>query len=444
MCRKILYIPIIAYLFIINQTYAHDISANGTLKIQYGINDKDRTRVIFNANSNFLYSHDINDYITAGSFVSLSTSMLSNSVNRAGHFKPDILDIKSKAKDAYIFLRSPKVGSIKIGLTDPVTNSMKISSSDILASVGINGSWLQYNNLRDKIVICPDSVPSSSDYSEVYKTDICINPTPRSRTHRAEVNSSDSHIYGYEINAYGVDMSDTISVQPLLYTGYYGLSIPVISYYSPQFKGLKVGFSYIPKMNNGDVTVYNDIIGGAVKYQNKVFNVNYALSGVIEYAAATNEAKTSYKYNDMLSYSTGILLNYKNITIAGSYGNLGKSGIGKFSVYPQVKDSPEVYEILDNEFYDLGVKLDISNGYNIGLTYFYNNKDVIIKEGGSSSNNTHQKNHSLSVYTLGIEKALPNKISCYADMIYFTVNKPLIPYGNYSGYSILIGTKYSF
>ncbi|WDM84924.1 porin [Ehrlichia sp. JZT12] len=457
----------IAYLLTINQVCANNVSASGTLKLQYGINDKYLTRLALSAASSLLYSHNINNYITVGSFIKLSTVMMSNGVNPNGHFKPDILDVKANPNAAYLFLKSPKAGSIEIGLTDPVTQSMKISSSDIsVASGGIGGTWLNYTSLKDKIIFCPDLSLSLSDYNEVHGISFCFKPNPKLIENDV---SLETYHYGYEVNSYGSHADDTIWSRPTLYTTYHGLSasIPVISYYIPKFKGIEVGFSYIPKINDEGFTIYNNVVAGGIKYQNKLFNIHYTLSGVAEYGTLNrsnnklNKELDLHKYNDIMSYSIGILLNYQNIiTFVGSYGSLGKSGIGTFRIYPNVSGSPIVDEISDNEFYDLGIKFTTSNNYNIGLTYFYNNKDVTITIDVDETKDQHdyvsvynnkdvigkktQNKHSLSVYTLGLEKSLPNKISIYSDITYFTVDKSPIPDGNYSGYVVLVGTKYSF
>ena len=507
----------IAYcLLMVNNAFSHDFSPNGTLTVQSGINDKYRLRTAFTGTSSLLYSHDINDYITLGSYLNLSATLINNNLDHLDHLKYTLFDVKSKASSAYVFLKSPKFGNIQIGLTDPVTKSMRISSEDTsVASGGINSKWLQYTSVKPKLIFCSDK--GSHDYTKVEGVDSCIKAMtmdkikegkqPPHETLQAQQERYSKgypgNLYelkkegdiGYEATTYGFFTQDTILAVPELYSVLYKSSnVPIVTYYSPKFKGFEVGFSYIPKL--GDGKTYDYAIAGGVKYQNNILSdFDYAISGVVEYVPVNSD-----KFDDILSYSTGISINYKNVTFAGSYNNLGKLPKEQFQIYPNTYNSPEIYGILSSEFYDLGVKFtDINNGYSIGVTYFYSNKDVIVKpnfteeqiklleelkksltyvpyvketeqkqtpqdrrenalkaigqavkqaESGIKEvrdKNKQQVNHSLSVYALSVQKTIYNsKLNIYADFVYFNLDKPLIPHGTFSGHVILVGTKYSF
>ncbi|MGN7619277.1 MAG: hypothetical protein ACTJLM_05575 [Ehrlichia sp.] len=343
-------------------------------------------------------------------------------------------------------MRFHNVGILKVGLTDSVSQRMMISSSSIsTASSGVNGAWLEYASLKDRVTFC--SKPNStSGYHEGYGMSTCIYriggvlagrmASVRGVKEREKeiLQEKLSHVQEerlggvatiiesecngcritlrngryYEINSYGFNTDDTFLTRPSLYTAYYGLSVPVISFYFQKFEGLELGFSYFPAFGNGGADIYDGIISGGVKYQGNYSGVNYSLSGVAEYADASNGLEvTNNKYNDIIAYSTGVQLNYKNITFVGSYGNLGKSGIKKFTVYPYIVNSPQVQEIVDSEFYDLGVKFTNSS-YNIGLTLFHSSKDVVIE---GIDYKTYRNKHSLSVCTLGLEKVLSSGVS---------------------------------
>ncbi|AAZ68485.1 porin [Ehrlichia canis] len=382
MCNKILYMSAIScFALLMNQAMADNLSVNGSLKLQYGINSKDFSRMSISANPNLTYSYDINDYVTIGSHVKLGTNLITNGANDAtGSLNKNILDINSSTSSAYIFLKSPYGGNIQIGLTDPVAQSMKTSS------IGSNGNFSQYISLKN-----------------------------------------DSRF------PYGYNLDDTILVEPSIYSAYYGFSVPVISYYSPKIKGLEIGCSYIFKDKNGDVG-YRNIFDIGVKYENNLFSdINYSISGTIEHAVKALSSD-NVKFNDLLAYSTGISVKYKNFTFAGSYGNLGKSGKEEITISnTSGSNDTKKFKVISSHFYDLGIKFE-TNIFNVSANYFYSSK--------KNSIDNKEDNHSLSVYTLGLEKVLDDKLSFYADIIYFTVDRPTL--SNNSGYLTLIGAKLSF
>lgn len=105
MCNKILYMSAIScFALLMNQAMADNLSVNGSLKLQYGINSKDFSRMSISANPNLTYSYDINDYVTIGSHVKLGTNLITNGANDAtGSLNKNILDINSSTSSAYIF-----------------------------------------------------------------------------------------------------------------------------------------------------------------------------------------------------------------------------------------------------------------------------------------------------------------------------------------------------
>ncbi|CEI85505.1 Uncharacterized protein ehr_00901 [Ehrlichia minasensis] len=387
MCNKILYMSAIScFALLINQAMADNLSVNGSLKLQYGINSKDFSRMSISANPNLTYSYDINDYVTIGSHVRLGTNFMTNGADdTTGSLNKNILDINSNTSSAYIFLKSPYAGNIQIGLTTPVAQSMKTSS------IGSNGNFSQYVSLKNDTKF-----------------------------------------------PYGYNVDDTILAEPSIYSAYYGFSVPVISYYSPKIKGLEIGCSYILKDKNGDVG-YRNIFDVGVKYENNLFSdINYSISGTVEHAVKALSSSDA-KFNDLLAYSAGISVRYKNFTFAGSYGNLGKSGKEEITIsIPKTNgdssNNTKKFKVINSHFYDLGIKFE-TNIFNVSANYFYSSKK-------NSADNKQEDNHSFSVYTLGLEKVLDDRLSFYADIIYFTVDRPTL--SNNSGYLTLIGAKLSF
>ena len=385
MCKKIAYISsaIACFMLTMSNAYANDFSLSGSLSLQHSINNKDYTRGLFNANSKLLYSYTVKDSVkdkfTIGSSVGINLKLVSDIVDdKSIDHDSDKYLLNVGANNAYVFLKIPNMGSIEVGLTKPFANSMRISSYSVsVESGGVSGSYLDHVSLK-----------VDSKYP------------------------------------YGFDKDGTILVKPGLYTSGSGVTSPIINYYSPEFKGLKAGFSYIPKDKSADG--YNDILNIGIKYENKLSNLNYSLSGVVEHARLSNE-----QYNDLVAYSFGLSVNYNDFTILGSYGNLGKSGKKTISV---VSDTS--YAVLGNEYYDIGAKFE-RNGFSVSATYFYSNKDL------KKSDQSNVEQHSLSVYALGVEKVLVDKISVYSDIICFAVDRPAIS-DQQSGYVFLIGTKFKF
>ncbi|WP_230957181.1 porin [Ehrlichia ruminantium] len=362
-----------------SNAYANDFSLSGNVSLQHGINNKDYTRGLVNADSKLLYSYtvknDIKDKFTVGSCVGINVKFASDIVDEDRYAANQYL-LNVGANTAYVFLTLPDIGSMEVGLTKPVANSMRISSSNVsVGSGGISGSYLDHISLR---------------YDAKYP--------------------------------YGFDKNGAILAKPGLYTSESGAVAPIINYYSRDFKGVKAGFSYIPKDKaNG----YNDIINVGVKYETKLSNFNYSLSGVIEHARLNGE-----QYNDLVAYNVGLSVNYNDFTILGSYGNLGKSGKKTISV------NSANYVVLGSEYYDLGAKFE-RNGFSISASYFYSNKDL------KKSDQSNVEQHSLSVYALGLEKVLVDKLSVYGDLVCFSVDKPSTS-AQQSGYVFLVGTKFKF
>ena len=389
MYKKKLYVSaVFSLILFMNQAIADDFALSGKLNLQYGFNSDDFFKVSFSAVPTLEYSYHINDYFSAGPFIKLSANLVNNTIDNPGNTKNSILDINSNTKEAYIFLKAPNAGSLTIGRTSPVSQKMKLSSSNIsVASGGVSGSWLQYSS-------------------------------------------------------YNCNTENTVLCAPNLYVACHGSSIPVISYYSPQIKGLELGLSYIPKdkpkniNSTNDTTlklyhIYNNIISMGVKYQNQLFsNVDYSISGVIEHA---NTLPSGDKYNDLLSYTVGFSFKYKNITFVGSYANLGNSGKKEISI---TKDTSTIntYRVSDSRFYDLGIKIE-NDKFDVSFSYFYGAKDV------TSNSSTNSETHALSACALGIEKTLADTITVYADIVFFDIEPLSI---NKSGYVGLIGTKLSF
>ncbi|AHX04653.1 porin [Ehrlichia japonica] len=391
MCKKKLYISVVSSLILfINQAIADDFALSGKLNLQYGFNSDDFLKVSFTAVPTLEYSYHINDYFSVGPFIKLSANLVDNTIDNPGNTKNSILDINSNTREAYIFLKSRNAGSLKIGRTGPVSQRMKLSSSNIsVASGGVTGSWLQYSS-------------------------------------------------------YSCNTENTVLCVPNLYVACHGSSIPVISYYSPQIKGVEFGLSYIPKdkpKNINDTNgnnaklyhIYDNIVSMGVKYQNQLFSkVDYSISGVIEHA---NTLPSGDKYNDLLSYGVGFSFKYKNIIFVGSYANLGNSG-KKEILISNGTSTTNTYKIIDSRFYDLGIKVE-NDKFDISFSYFYGAKDVI----NNSSVTNNSETHSLSACALGIEKLLANKMTVYADIVFFDID---LLSTSKSGYVGLIGTKLSF
>ena len=375
-----------------NQATAGNFTLSGRLRLQCSFNSDDFLKVSFSAVPALEYSYHINDYFSAGSFIKLNANLVNNTVGNPGNTKNSILGINSNAKEAYIFLKSSNAGSLNIGQTSLVSQKMKLSSSNIsVASGGVTGSWLQYSS-------------------------------------------------------YSCNTENTVLCAPNLYVACYGSSIPVISYYSPQVKGVEFGLSYIPKdkpknindVNGGNAKlyhIYNNIISVGVKYQNQLFSkVDYSISGVIEHANTLHSGSLRDKYNDLLSYNVGFSFKYKNIIFIGSYANLGNSGKKEILINKGTSIT-NTYKITDSRFYDLGIKVE-NDKFDVSFSYFYGAKDVI-----SNSHMTNFETHSLSACALGIEKTLANKMTIYADIVFFDVD---LFSTSESGYVGLIGTKLNF
>lgn len=125
-----------------------------------------------------------------------------------------------------------------------------------------------------------------------------------------------------------------------------------ISYFSPNFKGFSFGVSYIPDteqhgtvamhhivnkdvVTNGAATLdkdffrggYKDVFSGGIHYAGKVQKLNVKAALLGETGDAKNAA--SAVRHDLSAWEAGLSVGYMGWTVAGSYGDWGKSGAVK-------------------------------------------------------------------------------------------------------------------
>ncbi|MGI4776241.1 MAG: porin, partial [Janthinobacterium lividum] len=137
-----------------------------------------------------------------------------------------------------------------------------------------------------------------------------------------------------------------------------------ISYYTPEFKGIRLGVSYIPDSSNAgsslisvlsaginDISIPNttntyvinrnvkDAFSLGISYDYNISDgVDLKLAATGEYGRAVGNIKlvenrgleterilNQYKLNDLKTYNIGAILNYGNFGYSGSYGTLNKS-----------------------------------------------------------------------------------------------------------------------
>lgn len=224
-----------------------------------------------------------------------------------------------------------------------------------------------------------------------------------------------------------IDVSDAFITSPYLPVGCECSSKSnKLSYYTPKYMGFSGGYSFIPDINvkgtigaAGSVTKtntygtgYKNIHEFALNYEGKVNDFGYKFGATYQVGDAKkptdSTANAAYLRKGISAYELGAQVSYKDFTIAGSYGDWGKSGALK---------TPADNMKSKSDYYTLGAAFKYEK-LNASLTYFSSRKSgADISENGLLTQ--YQGHNKFEMISLGLNYDLAPGIMPYAEVNFF-------------------------
>ena len=159
-----------------------------------------------------------------------------------------------------------------------------------------------------------------------------------------------------------------------------------LTYYTPRWQGLQVGLSYLPDQTNrgqgmpsltpvtpigpdrtdDNAGLASNIFAGGINYDNKFGDFGLAVAATGEYGKSQNNL-----YEDLKAWNAGAKVSYMGFSLAGSYGDWGKSESLK------TDDSKKTY------YWDLGAAYEYGP-FGASVTYLYSSVDCGIDTTGAT------------------------------------------------------------
>ncbi len=243
------------------------------------------------------------------------------------------------------------------------------------------------------------------------------------------------------------------------------------TYYTPDLNGFTFGVSYIPDVDvKGSVAElirfrtggYKNVIDSGIKYKKKFDNgFDLAGSAIVEFGKAKNitfdsvsaydpslKAGSILKRKNLRSWELGGQLGYKGFTLAGSYGDWGKSGSVRKVYDANGGVKPLVAMAKKNAtFWTLGTSYAIDK-FGASLTYMDSRRgsgsvsmlyDYLATSGSGA--NGYQKMNAVS---FGLEYQVMPGLLPYAEYTSFRYKTSLDDISPNNGHVALAGVKISF
>ena len=265
---------------------------------------------------------------------------------------------------------------------------------------------------------------------------------------------------------------------PSNYSGHHYYDAPKITFYTQPITGLTVGISYIPDLDStGTIRTqggkesgptdperlevntrptFKNIISGGVHYHAKLNPIEMKMSLIGEIGKAKKYYGTNL-INDLKAYQLGLALIHGEYSLAGSYGNWGKTGTYR-AKYEGTKQGAEYWNLIfaqqkEKLGYSLGymqtrragglepvgsqVSSGIAAGLNAGYGASYSTTPSANRSYSDSSYNT------LHAISLGVDYKLAPGFIPYIEATRFIFKSKGIPNSN-SGFNVLTGLRLKF
>lgn len=191
-----------------------------------------------------------------------------------------------------------------------------------------------------------------------------------------------------------------------------------ISYYTPQFSGFQLGFSYAPDGGDGGQAVlrndtngnFENVFSAGIRYEGEWEQVTLAAAFVGEKGGSETTGTEGLN-----AWQLGADIGYKGFHFAGSYADWNDSGL-----------ATGASSSLETDFWTLGVSYDWEQ-WGASLTHLDSDR------GGNEYKST----------VLGAEYALAPGLTPYVDITFFEANESGVTSDN-DGTVVLIGTYLNF
>jgi hypothetical protein len=290
----------------------------------------------------------------------------------------------------FIFVQND-MGRVELGSNNAVTSTMRTGADSIArATGGIDGQWKNYVNLS---TFDPNGTPYTT--VAVNSNNFILNPTTYLTNYQTSGTPSSTFMEGDEKSR-------------------------KITYYTPEYNGFQAGLSYTPDTRNSGQdylnqlgqnssgmtlgqynlpTAKNAVAAGVSWTGNFEKNQSLKISAVGETASVKANAQDQVAGNSFKSVRSGIVgaqYNIENFSVAGSYGNQGKS------MYSNAYAS----SMKAGSFYTLGAAY-VQGPVGASLTYM---------------KSTQNKN-TLNVVSLGVDYQVAPGLLPYAEVTYFTMKQ---------------------
>lgn len=216
-----------------------------------------------------------------------------------------------------------------------------------------------------------------------------------------------------------------------------------VVYFTPKFKGLQLGASYMPDVQIFGTTSrfqntsratgaeFEHIYEGVVKYEGKVSEYTYAVS----LSGEKGNAKSgNLDRENLQAWEVGTQAGYKNFNIAASYSDWGTSGA------PVVKNPNAKY---GGSHWTLGASYDFGR-FGTSVTYMNSRKANLFSGSAPALLADHDLSHNkLELISLGAEYKMAEGLMQYAEVTFFDFDRNAVANNN-KGKVFLFGSKLSF
>lgn len=237
-----------------------------------------------------------------------------------------------------------------------------------------------------------------------------------------------------------------------------------ISYYTPEFEGLKFGVSYTPNSaNNGvssttardvDLIQIQNIFSFGANYSQDFDNLGVEISATAEKGQIKNsKSAAGTQRNDLFSYDVGATLSYFGFSVGASYGSWGKSLMPKNGIYSCDYNSSQT--LASQNCSSDAQKFSNPYYYTYGIAYQFGP----IAASVTSLKSTFQKN-DYDAISLGLDYKLTRDLMPYFEFTKFSFTTNQVSASDVAnqgtiadaqrqikdnqGYVLLTGILYSF
>jgi len=314
----------------------------------------------------------------------------------------DVQNRGVNASKTFIYLDGSNWGRLEMGSNIGADGTMKVDAASIArATGGINGDWSYFANAGDQFLAMAQ-LPLG--YGDV---------------------TSSGNLTG--------DHSQE--------------NLNKLTYYTPRFSGFQVGVSYLPDQTNRGQGIPNgalpnpvgpdrtdtnaglsdNIFTAGISYENKFGDVGVAL-------AATGEAGSSQlaTYEDLRAWNGGGKLSYMGFSIAGSYGDWGKSNTLKAD---QSKNT---------WYWDVGGAYE-TGPFGVSVTYLHSQVDCGTGQAGAGINGNclGDGKNKFSNVSVGADYKLAPGLTPYVEVSWYDENSTADADDN-KGVVGIVGTQLNF